>query len=98
MMNDVLHAPTFSEAELEQFWDCGYVHLGQVVPLAQIEALCERIDDIMLGRVQYDHMLMQLCPSAGQPELSQQTKSFKGATLKYRKIQDLEQDALFRAY
>jgi hypothetical protein len=98
MMNEVLHAPTFAETELEQFWDCGYVRLGHVVPRAQIGALCERIDDIMLGHVQYDNMLMQLCPSAGQPDLSVQTKTFKGATLKYRKIQDLEQDTLFRAY
>src|SRR3954466_12802427 len=98
MMNEALHPQTFSDAELEQFWECGYVRLGRVVPLAQIEALCARIDDIMLGRVHYDNMLMQLCPSAGQAELSVQTKTFKGASLKYRKIQDLEQDPLFRAY
>jgi hypothetical protein len=93
-----VHSLTFSDAELEQFWEEGYVRLGHVAPLAEIEALCERIDAIMLGRIQYDNMLMQLCPSAGQPELSVQTKTFKGASLKYRKIQDLEQDPLFRAY
>src|SRR5262245_36837318 len=87
-MNELLHSPAFADAELEQFWECGYVRLGQVVPLAEIEALCTRIDDIMLGRVHYDNMLMQLCPSAGRPELSVQTKTFKGASLKYRKIQD----------
>ena len=65
-MNEPIHAATFSEAELEQFWERGYVRLGRVVPVAQIEALCARIDDIMLGRVRYDNMLMQLCPSAGQ--------------------------------
>jgi hypothetical protein len=97
-MVECLQPPTFSDAELEQFWDQGYVRLGHVVPTGQIEALCERIDDIMLGRIRYDNMLMQLCPSAGQPELSVQTKTFKGSSLKYRKIQDLEQDPLFRAY
>ena len=93
-----LHPPTFSDAELAQFWDQGYVRLGHVAPEMEIAALCDRIDDIMLGRIQYENMMMQLCPSAGQPELSVQTKAFKGASLKYRKIQDLEQDPLFRAY
>ena len=52
----------------------------------------------MLGEVRYDDMLMQLCPSAGNLDLSRQTKEFKGSTLKYRKIQDLEQDPLFLGY
>jgi phytanoyl-CoA hydroxylase len=97
-MVETLHSPTFSDTELENYWEHGYVRLGHVVGDDEIRALCDRIDDIMLGRIQYDNMLMQLCPSAGQPELSVQTKVFKGSSLKYRKIQDLEQDPLFRAY
>ena len=93
-----LHSPTLSDAELQTFHDQGYVHLGHVAPAAEIEAMCQRIDDIMLGNISYDNMLMQLCPSAGQPELSRQSKVFKGSTLKYRKIQDLEQDPLYLAY
>ncbi len=93
-----LHSPTLSDAELQTFHDQGYVHLGHVAPAAEIEAMCQRIDDIMLGNISYDNMLMQLCPSAGEEELSRQTKEFKGSSLKYRKIQDLEQDPLFLAY
>lgn len=93
-----LHAPVLSDEELRTFHEQGYVRLGKVVPDAQVDALCRRIDDIMLGHVRYDNMLMQLCPSAGDPELSKQTKTFKGSSLKYRKIQDLEQDPLFLAY
>ena len=93
-----LHSPTLSDAELQTFHDQGYVHLGHVAPAEEIEAMCQRIDDIMLGNISYDNMLMQLCPSAGQPELSRQSKVFKGSTLKYRKIQDLEQDPLYLAY
>ncbi len=93
-----LHAPTLSDQELEMFHEQGYVRLGKVAPDEQVEALCLRIDDIMLGNIHYDNMLMQLCPSAGDPELSKQTKMFKGSSLKYRKIQDLEQDPLFLAY
>ena len=93
-----LHAPTLSPAELDQWREQGYVRLGHIAPAEEIDALCQRIDDIMLGEVRYGKMLMQLCPSAGQEELSRQTKEFKGSSLKYRKIQDLEQDPLFLAY
>ena len=93
-----LREPVLTDAELSTFEEQGYVRLGKVVEDGEIEALCERIDDIMLGKIRYDNMLMQLCPSAGKPELSRQTKEFKRTSLKYRKIQDLEQDLLFLAY
>ena len=92
------HPPVLSDAELAAYHEHGYVRLGKVAPDEEIEALCRRIDDIMLGKIRYDNMLMQLCPSAGKPELSTQTKVFKGSTLKYRKVQDLEQDPLFLPY
>ena len=93
-----LHPPTLNVAEWEKFHEQGYLRLGKVAPDEHIEALCQRIDDIMLGKIHYDNMLMQLCPSAGKPELSRQTREFKGSSLKYRKIQDLEQDPLFLSY
>ena len=93
-----LHASELSAAELDQFHEQGYVRLGHVASREEIDGLCQRIDQIMLGEVRYDNMLMQLCPSAGNPELSRQTKEFKGSSLKYRKIQDLEQDSLFLDY
>ena len=94
----MIHPPVLSDAELAAYHEHGYVRLGKVAPDEEIEALCRRIDDIMLGKIRYDNMLMQLCPSAGKPELSKQTKVFKGSTLKYRKVQDLEQDPLFLPY
>lgn len=97
MMIDI-HGPILTKNELELFHEQGYVRLGKAAPEKNIEALCERIDDIMLGNIRYDKMMMQLCPSAGKSELSKQTKVFKESSLKYRKIQDLEQDPLFLAY
>ena len=96
-MSDI-HAPFLSREELEAFQEEGYVRLGRAVPVEEIEALCQRIDDIMLGNIVYPDMLMQLCPSAGEGEKARQSKEFKGSSLKYRKIQDLERDPLFRAY
>lgn len=93
-----LHGSVLSDEELKKFYQQGYLCLGNVVPDSEIEALCQRIDDIMLGKIKYENMLMQLCPSAGNSDLSRQTKEFKGSSLKYRKIQDLEQDHLFLKY
>ena len=89
-----LHSPVLTDNELATFQEQGYVRLGKVAPDEEINALCQRIDDIMLGKIRYDKMLMQLCPSAGKPELTKQTKEFKGSTLNYRKVQDLEQDPI----
>ena len=91
--------PALTEEELAAFYENGYVRLGKVASNAEIDALGRHIDDIMLGRIRYDNMLMQLCPSAGaSAELSKQTKTFKIPSLKYRKVETLEKDPLFRAY
>jgi len=93
-----LHGLSLSDEEMEVFLSSGYTRLGHVAPPDTIEVLCQRIDDIMLGRVTYENMLMQLCPSAGKPDLSVQSRIYKESSLKYRKIQDLEQDPLFLDY
>ena len=58
-----LREPVLTDAELSTFEEQGYLRLGKVVEDGEIEALCERIDDIMLGKIRYDNMLMQLCPT-----------------------------------
>lgn len=96
-----LHPPGLSAEERRQFEEQGYLRLGRVVPPAQIEALGRRIDQIMLGQAQldYDQIMMQLDRVAGEDSgPGPQTKGHKGATLAYRKIQDLELDPLFLAY
>ena len=99
-----LHAPTLSAEEVDFFQQWGYLRLGPVAPPEHIEALRERIDDIMLGNVRYDdRMMMQLCPSASHlPQFEEfgatQSREFKGPTLNYRKIQDLDLDDVYRAY
>lgn len=84
-----------SDEQWSTYLDDGYLNLGQLLTDDELKALQQRIDDIMLGTadVDYDRMLLQL-DGAG----TKQTKGFKGATLEYRKIQDLELDPLFHAY
>ncbi len=96
-----LHPPFLSEAELEQFREQGYALLGQVAPPEEIEGLRRQIDEVMLGKaaIDYDRIMMQLDRAAGPDSgPGPQTKGHKGATLAYRKIQDLELDPLFLAY
>eukprot|EP01051_Picozoa_sp_SAG22_P003894 SAG22_NODE_198_length_15480_cov_24.005526_2_plen_122_part_00 len=98
-----LHPPSLTEEEVAQFQEQGYLRLGQVVPPEAIEGLAQRIDDIMMGDPKHSHlnMMMSVCPSetgSWTHPATQQTIGFKYPTLGYRKIQDLEQDDVFRNY
>ncbi len=78
----------------------GYVRLGRLDP-ATLEGLQRAINDVMQGRasIPYERVLMQLDSSTGDyADLGPQTKGFKGRTLDYRKIQDLELEPRFLAY
>lgn len=93
--------PYISDAEWQQYEEQGYLHLGALLDDDDLDALLQRIDDIMLGKatLDYDRVLMQLDSTTGRPmDLGPQTRGHKGSTLNYRKIQDLELDPLFRAY
>jgi ectoine hydroxylase-related dioxygenase (phytanoyl-CoA dioxygenase family) len=90
-----------SDQQWEQYDRDGYVKLGQLLSAADLQAAQQRIDEIMLGkaRLKYDRMMMQLDSETGKyEEAGAQSKGFKGATLNYRKIQELEFDSFFLAY
>jgi len=79
----------------------GYLKLGKLLSDDQLSALQQRIDNIMLGRADLDYtrMMMQLDTDTGRYEdMKAHTPGHKGATLGYRKIQDLELDPLFLEY
>ena len=95
---EAVNNPSFTEAQWRQYERDGLLRLGKVLNAADLRALQQRMDDIMLGRadVPYDRMLMQLDSETGRYEdAGEQSKGFKGATANYRKIQDLEFDPLF---
>jgi hypothetical protein len=94
-------AKFISEAQWAQYERDGYLKLGTLLSDSELKSVQQRIDDIMLGKapVDYDRMMMQLDSESGKyEEVGPQTKGFKGATLNYRKMQDLEFDPLFLAY
>ena len=94
-MNDI------TEIQWAHFDTEGYVILGQVAPREMLDAMRQRIDTIMLGEadLNYDRMLMQLDSSDGSYESAgEQTRGYKGKTLNYRKIEQLEEDPIFLRY
>jgi ectoine hydroxylase-related dioxygenase (phytanoyl-CoA dioxygenase family) len=94
-------AMLISDAQWAFYEDNGYLKLGKLLDDAALNALRQRIDDIMLGRagLDYNRLLMQLDSDTGKYEdAGAQSRGHKGATLGYRKIQDLEYDELFLAF
>jgi len=84
-----------TSAEWKLLEEVGYVRLGVVLTEAEIDRLCQRIDQIMWGTIRYPGMRMQLYPSAlGSEKVSR----FSGSSLKCRKIEQLEMDPLFLKY
>ena len=91
----------FTPDDWARFDEQGYLRIGRVADPAMLAAMCARIDDIMLGRaaVDYRRMIMQLDSADGVYESAgPQSHGFKGATLGYRKIEQLEADPLFHTY
>ena len=90
-----------TDDQLQRFRRRGYLRLGRLLTGEELNALRTRIDEIMLGTAPapYDRMSMQLDPATDPPEHKTRTATgHKGATLTYRKIQELELDPLFCAY
>src|SRR5436190_1227036 len=93
--------PYLTESDWKFYEEQGYLKLGKVLSDADLVALQDRIDGIMMGTapVDFDKLLMQLDGASGKYEdLPGQTNGWKGATLAYRKIQNLEHDPVFCAY
>ena len=80
---------TVTDAQWREFDATGVVSLGVALTPAELGALSDRLDGIMMDAVDdtpYDRLLMQVEGGGGQ------TRGHKGAHLGYRKIQGLEHD------
>jgi len=79
----------------------GYVVLKKVINSSTLTSLQSRIDAIMQGTadVPYDKLMMQLdSPDQKYANTGEQTMGFKGPTLDYRKIQNLDEDKIWMDY
>ena len=90
-----------TDKQWQQYEADGYLFLGRQFDPEKLAEMQSEMDRIMLGEadVPYDKMLMQLDSSTGDyGDLASQSNGFKGATLNYRKIEDLELDPVFLRY
>jgi phytanoyl-CoA hydroxylase len=88
-----------TKEQWKSFEEEGYLKLGKILTDQELSGLSKRIDDIMTGNavIDYERLMMQRETGDGY-DRSDQTLGFKGATLNYRKIQNLEYDPLFLSY
>ena len=92
-----MKSPTTFDASLqEQFMTQGYLRLGKILSTEDLWALQQRIDDIMVGRIKYKNMRLQLYQNPDGKVC--RTLGHQVPTRAYRRIADLEQDPLFLTY
>jgi len=84
-----------TEQQWNDYASDGFLHLGKVLEMDELEALRQRADDLALGTVKNPDVLMQLDTGGAYEELPSAVASFDGGTVLYRKIQGLETDELF---
>ncbi|MDX1682102.1 MAG: phytanoyl-CoA dioxygenase family protein [Phycisphaeraceae bacterium] len=92
---------TLTDQQWETYQQQGYLRLGKVLNDEDLAAMQARFDEIMTGRagLDYSKLLMQLDSESGEyGDAGEQSMGFKGATLNYRKIQNLEFDPFFLRY
>jgi len=89
---------TFGQKEQTQFSEEGYLRLGRIISTEQLQALCDRINAIMLGEIRYRGMRMQLDSTTGNYQDMPAVQPSGQTTLAYRRIDDLDQDPLFLNY
>lgn len=82
--------------QLSEFHENGFVFIGQVATDEEFQALVERCDDIMQGRIQYKGMSFQL--DWNSSETMPVSGGFQGPSDNYRKIQGWERDPVFLSY
>jgi len=98
-----------SAAQWDAFWRDGFIKIGRTLSDEEIKQLCQRVDDIMMGKVKYEKLLMQIDPKVDEQGYfdkktshSGQTTGWKGATTNYRKIGEagvgLECDPFFMGF
>ena len=80
---------------LAHYAEHGYARLGRLLAPEGLEALRERADDLMLGRVSYPGFFWQMDAPTGRYEDAPLGLGWQGPSLDYRKLEKLEKDPRF---
>src|SRR5262249_19795388 len=76
----------------------GYARLGRVLSDDGLDALGQRVDDLMRGRVTHEGLFFQHDSSTGRYEDLGFGEGWKGPSDHYRKLEKLERDPIFRMW
>ena len=97
-MTGVSAMPTqITDDQWDQYFRQGFLQLGQLVDAEQLHRLRERADDLAVGRVVNPQVQVQLDTGGRYEDLPDVTGQPSDGTLRYRKVQGLETDELFRS-
>ena len=91
--------PQFEQKEFDHLCGQGYLRLGKLLSDDDVQALRQRADDIMLGKVRYEGMRFELDSESGRYD-DRQRKSVghETSTLAYRRVDDMHLDPLFMSF
>ena len=85
-------------AALQAYRERGYVRIANVASEATLAQLRTRTHAIMLGEVVHDGLFFQLDTASGSYDDLTFGRGWEGPSERYRKIEKLEKDPLFRAW
>lgn len=81
-----------SDDQWHRYDEQGFLPLGRLLSADEVAALCDRADDLALGRLVNPAVQMQRDTGGRYEDLPEAVDRFDDATLRYRKIQGLEHD------
>lgn len=85
-------------AAVDRFFRDGYLRLGKRFDEPYLGRLRARADELMLGEVVHDGMFFQHDAATGRYEDLTYGEGYVGPSLRYRKLEKLELDPLFRQH
>ena len=83
---------------IARYREQGFAPLGQVVSPDQLQLLRARAEAIMRGEVVHEGLFFQHDAATGRYDDVPRGQGWQGPSLRYRKIEKLEKDPLFRTF
>ncbi len=86
------------DAALRDYRARGFARVGRVAAMEVLEALRERADAMMLGKLSYEGLFFQKDSENNRYDELEYGKGWQGPSLNYRKIEKLEKDPAYWAW
>ncbi len=87
--------PALSNQQWTDYLRDGFLELGPILSSEEVTLLCERADELALGKAHNPKVKMQLDTGGSFEDIPEVMSNFSSPTLLYRKVEGLEFDPLF---